>query len=105
MVSRSPSDKPSSKPNADTAESVHLSPSLKCGGIEGLCKNVCLGDVHPWMFALAVRACRRRLLEMSGWREDHAGTKEGAAKRCPYTWIWTRLTLEKLHIYFLASRL
>ncbi|CAM9171195.1 unnamed protein product [Ectocarpus sp. 13 AM-2016] len=36
-------------------------------------------DVHPWMLALAVRACRRRLLEMSGWREYHnAGTPSSA---------------------------
>lgn len=73
-VSRSPADKPSSPLNADKAESMQLSP---CNDVEGLCKEGCLADVHSWVLALAVRACRRRLLEMSGWREDHAGTKEG----------------------------
>ncbi|CAM9153163.1 unnamed protein product [Ectocarpus sp. 12 AP-2014] len=45
-------------------------PSVGKRGVGG-----CVGDVHPWILALAVRACRRRLLEMSGWREDYnAGT-------------------------------
>lgn len=29
--------------------------------------------VHSWILALAVRACRRRLLEISGWRDDQVG--------------------------------
>ncbi|CAM9299567.1 unnamed protein product, partial [Hapterophycus canaliculatus] len=33
----------------------------------------CSGDVHLWMLALTVRGCRRRLLEMSGWRDNFAG--------------------------------
>lgn len=66
-VSRSPAD-------GEADDSVHLSPSLNCGGVEGWSEDGCLRDVHPWILALAVRACRRRLLEMSGWREDHAGT-------------------------------
>ncbi|CAM9226330.1 unnamed protein product [Ectocarpus sp. 4 AP-2014] len=49
-------------------------PSVGKRGIGGR-----FGDVHPWILALAVRACRRRLLEMSGWREDHnAGTPSSA---------------------------
>ena len=37
-----------------------------------------LGYMHPCMLGLAVRACRRHLLEMSGWQEDQTGHKEGS---------------------------
>ena len=30
-------------------------------------------NVHSWVLALALRACRRRLLELAGWRDDHVG--------------------------------
>lgn len=28
----------------------------------------CFGDAHGWMLSLAMRVCRRRLLNKSGWR-------------------------------------
>ncbi|CAM9495175.1 unnamed protein product [Ectocarpus sp. 6 AP-2014] len=55
-------------------QAASICPSVGERGVGG-----CFGDVHPWILALAVRACRRRLLEMSGWREDHnAGTPSSA---------------------------
>ncbi|CAM9115362.1 unnamed protein product [Ectocarpus fasciculatus] len=57
----------------DTHQADSTYPSLGNQGV-----GECFGDMHPWMLALAVRACRRRLLEMSGWRGDHnEGTSSG----------------------------
>lgn len=49
----------------------------------------CLEYVHPWMLALAVRACRRRLLEMSGWQEDPTGHNEGNQASRVYVLVYT----------------
>lgn len=35
----------------------------------------CYGGLHGWMLALAVRAGRRRLLEVSGWHDNHVGAE------------------------------
>lgn len=64
--------------NVGKADSSHDAPSQKFGSVvEGSGVMGGLGYVHPSMLALAVRACRRHLLEISGWHDEKSGHKEG----------------------------
>ncbi|CAN0167367.1 unnamed protein product, partial [Scytosiphon promiscuus] len=51
---------------------------LNCREAGGCGVDDCSENVHLWILVLAVRACRRRLLETSGWREDVAETRRDA---------------------------
>lgn len=78
-----------------TADPTRHALSQKCRGVEGPGMGG-LGYVRPGMLALAVRACRRRLLEMSGWQEDHTGHKQGRVRHISHVLKCTGLVPDKL---------
>jgi len=61
----------------DQALAIQGSQSQECRSVQGLNACGCLENVHSWMLALAVRACRRHLLEASGWQDNRSGDNEG----------------------------
>lgn len=60
--------------------------------------------VHSWMLALAVRACRRRLLEISGWRDDQAGANLSPIQFRIVSRGFTEVDWTPLHLLCAACR-